>query len=513
VAELPRGERRLSDEMLARLVGRGSARAFAVLYERHHQRLYRYCRSIVRDEHDAQDALQSTMTQAYAALSAKERDLSVRAWLFRIAHNESISLLRKRGRDSQLGDRQDPVDTGLEATVETRARLAALVGDLRELPERQRAALVMRELSGLRLGEIAGALSISPAGAKQALFEARNSLREITEGREMLCESVREALSARDGRVLRGRRIRAHLRACEDCRAFQAAIGARESDLRLLAPALPGPVAGTILGSLLAGSGSHFTGGGGAAASGSSLAGAGGSTGSSLLGHIGGSLVAKGIAGAAIMAVATAGTARFATVGASRHTVKGSQLRTGAAHPRTGTNPSLANGTATVRRAQPGGGSRSASARHAATVFGATSLSTKLGEGHPHAGVKARELALSQAQARHGLGHPASGGAQHSGGATTASGGGAGRQHSSRRRAESGKQNQSKSSSPPARHEPSRTTGSEGATHAPLTGAGEAGSRPAQSETAHGSGAAQADGVQAPAAESSAARREASASF
>lgn len=49
------------DERLARLVGTGSERAFGAIYERYHQPLYRYCRSIVRDDCDAQDALQSTM--------------------------------------------------------------------------------------------------------------------------------------------------------------------------------------------------------------------------------------------------------------------------------------------------------------------------------------------------------------------------------------------------------------------------------------------------------------------
>jgi RNA polymerase sigma factor (sigma-70 family) len=496
VAELPRGERLLSDEWLARLVGRGSARAFAVLYERHHQSLYRYCRSIVRDEHDAQDALQATMTQAYAALSAKERDLAVRAWLFRIAHNESISLLRKRERDSQLGNGQDPVEQDLEAVVETRARLAALVADLRELPERQRAALIMRELSGLRLQEIAGALSISPAGAKQAMFEARNSLREIAEGREMLCEGMREAISAQDRRVLRGRRIRAHLRACEDCRGFQAAIGDRESDLRLLAPALPGPLAGTILGNLLAGGASHFSGGGGAAASGSSLASAGGGTGSSLggtgsslVGHIGGSLIAKGIAGAAIVAAATAGTAQLASVGASRHPVNHSKLHASATQARTGTNPSVAYGTASVSRARPVGSSKLAGARHetpvpgavhGATVRDATNPSAKLGEPsrklgerHPHASMNAHNPTLPRAQARHGLGHPTSGGGKHGGGAAAGKGG-AGRQHLSRRPGKGGKQNRGKSASPHARHEHSHApTGGEGASHTPIASAGE----------------------------------------
>jgi RNA polymerase sigma-70 factor (ECF subfamily) len=56
------------DERLAWLVGRGSERAFAALYHRYHQQLYRYCRSMLRDDADAQDALQSTFTGAFAAL-------------------------------------------------------------------------------------------------------------------------------------------------------------------------------------------------------------------------------------------------------------------------------------------------------------------------------------------------------------------------------------------------------------------------------------------------------------
>src|SRR6476661_560758 len=96
VPELPGPVRLLSDERLARLASRRSERAFATLYERHHQALYRYCLSIVRNPQDAQDALQSALVRALAALRASERDLAVRPWLFRIAHNEAVSILRKR---------------------------------------------------------------------------------------------------------------------------------------------------------------------------------------------------------------------------------------------------------------------------------------------------------------------------------------------------------------------------------------------------------------------------------
>jgi DNA-directed RNA polymerase specialized sigma24 family protein len=77
----------LGDERLARLAARGSQRAFAAVYERHHQALYRYCRSILRDDTDAQDALQSTFTRALSAIKRGQRSAPLRPWLFRIAHN------------------------------------------------------------------------------------------------------------------------------------------------------------------------------------------------------------------------------------------------------------------------------------------------------------------------------------------------------------------------------------------------------------------------------------------
>src|SRR3954462_7751994 len=83
---------------------RGDATAFAAVYERHHQALYRYCRSILRHDQDAQDALQSTMTRAYAALQAQPREFDLRPWLFRIAHNEAVSILRRRRPTVELDE-------------------------------------------------------------------------------------------------------------------------------------------------------------------------------------------------------------------------------------------------------------------------------------------------------------------------------------------------------------------------------------------------------------------------
>jgi len=227
-------------------VARGDAAALAAMYERHHQALYRYCRSILHDDEDARDALQSTMAKALAALRDEERDFELRPWLFRIAHNEAISRLRQR-RDVVDLDAVGTLGTdSLAQTLEDRERLGLLRADLHDLPERQRMALVLRELSGLSHEEIAAVLDSSARAVKQTIFEARAGLQECAEGRTMLCAEVQRALSDGDGRVLRGRRMRAHVRSCRACRQFRTALAQRPADLAALAPGLA-PAAGAAL--------------------------------------------------------------------------------------------------------------------------------------------------------------------------------------------------------------------------------------------------------------------------
>jgi RNA polymerase sigma factor (sigma-70 family) len=299
--------RRASDERLARLAGRGNARAFAALYERYYQPLYRLCLSILRSPEDAQDALQSTFARALSALGGGERAISVRPWLFRIAHNESISIVRRRRPGDALPADDLPSPRTVEAAAEERARLAALVQDIDSLPARQRSALLMRELSGLPVAEIAAALSMSSGAVKQALFEARGTLHEFAEGRAMECELVRRAISDGDRRVLRARKVRAHLRDCAGCAEFRSLIARREVDLRYLAPPLPPAAAAAVLGGLLShGAGAHA----GAAAGAPALAAA--KTGAS-------SLALKGVVGLAVTAAVGAGAAQLASHAGAKH--------------------------------------------------------------------------------------------------------------------------------------------------------------------------------------------------
>ena len=226
---------------------RGRPDAFAATYREHHQALYRYCRAILGQDDDAHDALQSTMTRAYAALQTEERDFELRPWLFRIAHNESISLLRARRPTVELEAAAAIGEDTLERRVDDRADLILLRQDMADLPDRQRAALVMRELSGLAHQEIGEALGVSTAAAKQTIFEARTALHQCREGRAMECESIRRALSDADGRVLRGRRVRAHLRSCRGCSDFAGALRSRPQNLAALAPPLPAAAGAALL--------------------------------------------------------------------------------------------------------------------------------------------------------------------------------------------------------------------------------------------------------------------------
>jgi DNA-directed RNA polymerase specialized sigma24 family protein len=111
-ATLPGAPRRLlSDGRLARLAAGGDTAAFEAIFARHHQAVYRYCRAIVGSEHDAEDALQNTMAAALRTLPGETREIALQPWLFRVAHNEAISIVRRR--KTQPMD-SEPVDRAIE---------------------------------------------------------------------------------------------------------------------------------------------------------------------------------------------------------------------------------------------------------------------------------------------------------------------------------------------------------------------------------------------------------------
>jgi hypothetical protein len=172
----------------------------------------------------------------------------------------------------------------------------------------------MRELSGLSHEEIALALDTSVGAAKQAIYEARRSLFEFAEGRAMSCDEIRRTISDADGRLLRSRRVRAHLRECSGCAGFAAAISTRQHELRALIPALPAAAAASLLGRAVGAGSAHGT---GSSLAGLAIGGAGKTAGAAF--------AANALAGVAVVASATVGV----TLGVDRFMQGSSHARAG----------------------------------------------------------------------------------------------------------------------------------------------------------------------------------------
>jgi RNA polymerase sigma factor (sigma-70 family) len=165
-----------SDTRLVDLVRAGNDRAFEAIVLRYHRQLLRHCRRLLPAGR-AEDAVQQTLLRALEAMRADERELQLGPWLHRIAHNTAIDALRRLDSHwEELDERMDGVEPP-DAAVERRARFSSVVASMGALPERQRRALVLRELEGRSYEEISAALGVSGAGVRQLLNRARNAMR------------------------------------------------------------------------------------------------------------------------------------------------------------------------------------------------------------------------------------------------------------------------------------------------------------------------------------------------
>src|SRR6202050_1110936 len=234
-----------SDERLVMLVRKGNQSAFEVLIGRYDTRLLAFCRHMLGSREDAEDVLQEVLSAAFNALLADDRPVNVRPWLFRIARNRSLNHLRKAraiGVDSMDIHLAEFGATTADK-VHGREEFRLLVGDIHELPETQRTALVLREMDALSYEQIAEVMETTVPSVKSLLVRARVSLAEAAEARMLSCDEVRvepgegaEGLRRRPNPL-----VKRHLKACERCSRFQ---GQLKQTNRALAALLPiGPLA------------------------------------------------------------------------------------------------------------------------------------------------------------------------------------------------------------------------------------------------------------------------------
>jgi RNA polymerase sigma factor (sigma-70 family) len=214
------------DDRLVEQVRAGSARAFEEIHDRHHRGILAFCRHMLGSREEAEDAVQHTFIAAYQSLLADDRQIALKAWLYTVARNRCLSLLRARREHADIDGAETivPATAGLSVEVERREDLRALLADLQRLPEDQRAALVLAELEAHSHDEISVILGVTPAKVKALVFQAREELMSRRHAREADCGEIREQLAVLRGNALRRSELRHHLAECDDCRAFAAEV-------------------------------------------------------------------------------------------------------------------------------------------------------------------------------------------------------------------------------------------------------------------------------------------------
>jgi RNA polymerase sigma factor (sigma-70 family) len=260
------------DEQLVALFRAGNDAAFSVIHDRYRQRLFAYSRQMLGgSRQDAEDALQDVFLRAYSSLRTSDRPVSLRAWLYRVAHNRCIDHLRKPVPppvdlfETSRKPLHDPISES-----ERREDLRQLIQDVRRLPDQQRSALLMREMDGMSYAELSEALGVSLQAVKSLLVRARIGLVEAVEARDTACSEIRADLAGSFDRGVRASgRSRRHMRDCAGCSEYRTQLRGVRSGLAALAPAGHGPIAAALK---LLGLGSAAGGGAASSAAGGGIA-------------------------------------------------------------------------------------------------------------------------------------------------------------------------------------------------------------------------------------------------
>ena len=241
----PRGALRSPDRLrtsgdaeLVRLVRLGHEPAFEQIYDRHHRGILSFCRHMLGSRDEAEDALQHTFIAAYRDLRGSDKPIHLKAWLYTIARNRCLSMLRARREQVAIEDFEPSTD-GLAAQVQQRQDLRDMLRDLQRLPDDQREALVLSELGALSHEEIAMTLGVRKEKIKALVFQARESLASSREARNADCREIQQQLSVLRGGSLRRTQLRRHLEGCPSCQAFKDEVQRQRAAMAIILPVVP----------------------------------------------------------------------------------------------------------------------------------------------------------------------------------------------------------------------------------------------------------------------------------
>jgi RNA polymerase sigma-70 factor (ECF subfamily) len=180
-----------SDAALVTRAREGDQDAFRLLVERHSVRLFQLAFRMSGNEQDAEDLVQETFLRAYKQLNRFQSRAGLGTWLYRIAANCSLDLLRRQKRRGELETVEFDSEEAFPAILsdapapdqqlyhgEVRQKVESV---MRELTPMERTAFVLRHFEGLSIEEIGSALGVSSGATKQSIFRAVQKMRRALE--------------------------------------------------------------------------------------------------------------------------------------------------------------------------------------------------------------------------------------------------------------------------------------------------------------------------------------------
>ena len=183
-----------SDNALVARIIAGDHAAFEAVMRRYNRRLYRLARATLRDDAEAEDALQEAYLHGYRCLAQYRHECALATWLSRLVLNECFARLRRTSRrqkiipitftpkDSEVNNVADQAE-GPDATA-VRSQIRALIQDkLDDLPVDFRLVFVLRCVEEMSVDDVAQYLQVPEATVRSRYFRARALLRDVL-GRE-----------------------------------------------------------------------------------------------------------------------------------------------------------------------------------------------------------------------------------------------------------------------------------------------------------------------------------------
>jgi RNA polymerase sigma-70 factor (ECF subfamily) len=175
------------------------------LFAKHHGEIYAYLIRMLRDSERAADLTQDAFVKAYKNYDTLEKNENARAWLYQIAHRVALDDIRRRKIIRMVpwtGEARGAAPSAERLAMDLRLS-GPLERALAQIPERQRAALLLAELHDLTGLELAAAMGVSHVAARAILTRARESLRRalaIEKEAEKAAEAERDARYASEAR-------------------------------------------------------------------------------------------------------------------------------------------------------------------------------------------------------------------------------------------------------------------------------------------------------------------------